>query len=126
MAYRNDMAGAADRHYRDASKLLEARCLDNSGYHFGLAAECAIKRQLSLCGVPQDDASIWTHWPDLRQLAIDAIHGRSGASLRTLLAKTGFMQEWNIRMRYAPTGSVTDTQVARWKEHANDAIGLLI
>lgn len=36
------------------------------------------------------------------------------------------MQYWEIVMRYAQTGSISEAQAERWRSDANDALGLLI
>ena len=46
MAFIPDLDAAANRHYEDACTLQSAKRFDNAGYHFGLAAECAIKKKL--------------------------------------------------------------------------------
>lgn len=126
MAYKNNMGVAANRHYVDGCKLLDDKRFDNAGYHFGIAAECAIKQKMLHCGVLQDDDAIWKHWPTLRPLALVAVSGRQAASMRTLLTQSSFMQEWDIVMRYAETGSVDSARASRWKTDADRACGLLL
>jgi hypothetical protein len=55
MEYTYDLPAAAERHYQDCCKLLENSRLDNAGYHFGLAAECAVKQGLANAGVTASD-----------------------------------------------------------------------
>jgi hypothetical protein len=126
MAYTTDMQVAAHRHYADGCKLLSHKCFDNAGYHFGLAAECAIKQKLVYCGLLTDDEAFWKHWPTLKGHALLAVVGRQAAPARTLLQRGSFMQHWDIVMRYAQNGSVDEEQANRWKADANDALGLLI
>ena len=126
MAYLIDMSDAAERHYRDGRKLLVDNCVDNAGYHFGLAAECAIKSILQNAGVRDDDSAMWQHFPDLKPTALQSIHGRSAAPVRQLLERDNFMQRWTISMRYAKTGSIDRLTAERWRDHADEAIGLLI
>ena len=126
MAYLTDMSDAAKRHYRDGHKLLVNNCVDNAGYHFGLAAECAIKSILQSAGVRDDDSAMWQHFPDLKPTALQSIHGRSAAPIRRLLERDNFMQRWAISMRYAETGSIERSTAERWRDQADEAIGLLI
>lgn len=126
MAYLTDMNNAAERHYRDGCKLLVDNCVDNAGYHFGLAAECAIKSVLQSAGVRDDDSAMWQHFPDLKPMALQSIHGRSAAPIRRLLERDNFMQRWAISMRYAETGSIKRSTAERWRDQADEAIGLLI
>lgn len=126
MAYEKNMELAARRHYDDGCSLLNLKRYDNAGYHFGFAAECAVKHKLLESGVSEGDDSIWKHWPTLRSLALLAISGRSADPLRKLLQPASFMQEWDTDMRYAENGSVTLARANKWRDDANDACGLLI
>lgn len=124
MAYDHDLSAAADRHYQDGCKLLDHARLDNAGYHFGLAAECAIKQALTDRGITTDDPAFWEHFPAIKASAVQALRGRSAASVRKLLERDNFMQRWDIRMRYAATGAVERAWVERWRDQANEALGL--
>jgi hypothetical protein len=120
------MRAAGRRHYADGVKLFDDRRFDNAGYHFGFAAECAVKQRLLECGVQQGDDSVWKHWPSLRPLALLAIHSRSAADLRRVLRAPNFMAEWDVTMRYASNAAVDETRAQRWKDDANSALGLLL
>ncbi|MBK6716723.1 MAG: hypothetical protein IPG57_16990 [Burkholderiales bacterium] len=127
MAYQTEMNGAAYRHFHDAQKLKDEHRMDNAAYHFGLAAECAVKHQLiAQHKVQTDHGAIWTHWPELRLQALDALHGRRAAPLRTMMQRDNYLQHWDIKMRYAATGSITTAQLERWRENADEAMGLLL
>jgi hypothetical protein len=126
MAYTKNMSVAARRHFDDGAKLLDGKSFDNAGYHFGFAAECAIKHKLLECGVWQDEKAFWVHWPDLKQSALLAIQGRQAQSMRSLLQRGNFMQNWAIVMRYADNASISQVQAERWRNDANEALGLLI
>jgi hypothetical protein len=126
MAYAKNMSAAAHRHYLDACKLQDAKRFDNAGYHFGFAAECAVKQKLIEAGVLQGDDAIWSHWPDLKRFALMAISGRQAAPIRSLLDNGNFMQYWDIVMRYAENASVNEAQAQRWREQANSALGMLV
>jgi len=122
------MEQAANRHYEDGRTLFDKGRFDNAGYHFGLAAECAIKRKLLACGVFTSDAAIWAHWPDLRNLACQAMSGRQTAPVMALLNRRSpqYMHRWVISMRYSANGEVDKRSAERWRDDANEAIGLLL
>lgn len=126
MAYEPNMAVAANRHYEDGRGLVERKRFDNAGYHYGLAAECAIKGKLLDLGVPENDNAIWKHWPELKTLALLSISGRRAAALRALLSDGRFMQGWEVKMRYSDNGKVSQKLVDGWENDANRAIGLLL
>lgn len=126
MAYVTDMRAAGRRHYADGVKLFEDRRFDNAGYHFGFAAECAVKQRLLDCGVQHEDDAVWKHWPSLRALALLAIRSRSAADLRRVLIAPNFMAEWDVTMRYAGNAAIDEPRAKRWKDHANQALGLLL
>jgi len=126
LAYPQDMSAAAGRHYADGAMLLGNRKFDNAGYHFGLAAECAIKKLLRDCGVPTDDKAIWMHWPHLKTLGRLAVSGRQAGPVRELLERGNFMQHWDVVMRYSSNSQVDQARATRWQEDANEAMGLLI
>jgi len=106
MAYDVHLEQSAKRHYDDGVLLMDNRRFDAAGYHFGFAAECAIKHLMRETGVMTNDRAIWEHFPDLRILALQSISGRTAGPLRTLLERKNFMQFWDVRMRYAPNGSI--------------------
>lgn len=126
MAYAIDLEKSASRHYDDGCTLFDSKRFDNAGYHFGLAAECAIKQQLQNCGVSVGDAAMWEHFPEMRNLALQALSGRAAAPLMTLLGRDSFMQFWHVKMRYAPNGAIAQDRAERRRKDANLAIGLLL
>jgi hypothetical protein len=126
MVYPQSMTVAANRHYRDGLRLMESKCFDNAGYHFGLAGECAIKQKLLDCGCRTDEPAYWKHLPDLRMLACQSLSGRKAGPIRALLEQSSFLQHWDISMRYSIDGEVAEKQAGRWRDDANEAIGLLL
>ena len=126
MAYVKDIREAANRHYCDGKTLQSNQRYDGAGYHYGFAAECAIKQQLIDLGVVHNDAAIWAHFPSLRELAMTAIQSRQGGATYKLLNQANFMQEWDTDMRYAKTASVTPKRVEEWRKNADCALGLLL
>ena len=107
MAYQTEMNGAAYRHFHDAQKLKDEQLIAQHK-------------------VQTDHGAIWTHWPELRLQALDALHGRRAAPLRTMMQRDNYLQHWDIKMRYAATGSITTAQLERWRENADEAMGLLL
>lgn len=126
MARKINMEQAANRHYFDGTVLMAQRRFDNAGYHFGLAAECAVKRALQDVGVRGDDEAIWRHFPDITPSAIQAIEGRRAAPLRTLLETSAFMRSWHVAIRYSQNGTIDEVTATAWRNDANTAIGLII
>jgi hypothetical protein len=99
---------------------------DNAGYHFGLAAECALKELLIRCGIPMGNPVIRKlHFPELREAALQAIEGRGGTRIKQLIGSPSFLQGWAIGMRYARNGSVSEKRADRWRKSANQAISEL-
>lgn len=125
MAYDLELEQAAIRHYQDGAALKDRKRFDNAGYHFGFAAECAVKRKLQTLGVSGGEAVQWAHFPEMRQLALQTLSGRSAAQLRVMLEHDNFMQGWSVKMRYSCNESIDEKTVDRWRDNANDAIGLL-
>lgn len=126
MAYDLNLYGAALRHFEDGAALSEKKRFDNAGYHFGFAAECAVKCNLKMLGVRDDEKVQWTHLPEMKLLALQTLSGRSAATLRTVLERGNFMQQWDVRMRYASSGTIDEDTVKRWRDHANEVIGCLL
>jgi len=85
-----------------------------------------VKGSLLRSGVPRADAAIARlHFPQLSEAAIQSLSGRRATGLLKVLKRKSFMQGWDIRMRYASTGSVRQEQAERWRDDANAAIGEL-
>ncbi|MCP4700852.1 MAG: HEPN domain-containing protein [Gammaproteobacteria bacterium] len=125
MAYSANLREAANRHYQDACKLFKNKRFDNAGYHFGIAAECAIKQKLQETGVRRGNEAMWEHFPYVRNTALQAVSGRSPALLRNLLESNAFLQGWNIKMRYAGNGAIDSKMANRWRDDANKSLSLL-
>lgn len=126
MAYIKDMGQAGNRHFCDGKTLEKCQRYDGAGYHYGFAAECAIKQLLINLGVAHDDPAIWGHFPKLRELAICAIKSRQGMAAYNLLDQASFMQEWDTDMRYSKTASITADRAKKWCKNAECALGLLL
>lgn len=130
---------AAHRHLRVAETLRAAGELDDAGYHFGFAGECAVKHALRASGVENALAGrqpnpMRSHFPTLRQAIAEArsliqLHatGRLAGPIAAIVLAPGFADRfarWDIRIRYADTGCtpVAEADCARW--HA-DAVALV-
>ena len=122
--YAWDGPSAAHRHYEDAVSLEGSRRFDNAGYHFGLAAESALKELLLRAGVPPNHEALWKHFPELRDLAAQAVRGRGSAPLLRLI-DAGGLPDWEIKMRYAKTGSVRTDRLKQWRDKAREALAAL-
>lgn len=126
MAYNIDLESSAKRHFEDGRKLEDHKRYDNAGYHYGFAAECAVKQCLRNAKVRDDEDAIWAHFPALKSLALLALTERRGAGLRKMLSRPSFMQSWDVRMRYSGNGSVAMPEVTKWRQDADEALGLLV
>jgi|SRR5260370_948533 len=88
MPYQINLASSAKRHWHDGQELLNARRAHAAGYHFGFAAECAIKTVLYKYNIPRGDDRrddpYWAHFPELRTLLIRDGRGRLSQKLYSL------------------------------------------
>jgi hypothetical protein len=125
MAYRIDLPAAARRHWHDGCQLLQARRAQAAGYHFGYAAECAVKSVLYKHNIPRRNDPYWAHFPDLRTLLIRDGKGRLSQRLYNLISQSSFMQEWDTDIRYATDGSVDEPRATRWRDQADAIFGLI-
>jgi hypothetical protein len=115
---------AALRHYNDAEHLAKSQRFDNAGHLVGFAAECAIKYAFE---VIEQEASPRLHLPELVNVVLKRIHGRScrQSPLRDLLVKTryGFFHTWRVNARYYNDGYVDSKTYQSWKDLAMRSIG---
>jgi hypothetical protein len=123
MAFTVDLTAAANRHLQAATTLLDSR-RDVAGYLFGIAAECAVKRLMALAGIRLNEA-FYQHFPELRTLLRDFMSGRSAKVLARFINDDGFMNNWDIKMRYAPATQVRHEWVERWALQARDVVGAM-
>jgi hypothetical protein len=129
MTYEVDFAASARRHWTDADKLLELKRIQNAGYHYGFAAECALKSVMRDHGIPHSEDRrsdpFWAHFPDLRTLLIRDGKGRLPQRLYNLIAHGSFLQFWHTDMRYAKDHSVEEARVSQWRDQADKIFGLV-
>lgn len=133
MAYARNMRAATNRHYSDADLLFNHDQFDNAGYHYGFSAECALKGAMERVGIAFESIKIdgrdayYVHFPELKRIPT-IFAGRLSQKIAATLEKAQFLQEWHIRMRYAPTGSVSKGRCELWrdqvKEFNNSCMGL--
>ncbi|WP_147441947.1 hypothetical protein [Corallococcus exercitus] len=125
MAYEADMAVAARRLLEAARKLKSAERPDVAAYLFGLAAECALKEVARSMPETRNKDILYAHFPELRILLRDAMQGRRAQSLRRLVENDGFLNEWEIKIRYAKADDIRSKPIQRWEEHAVAAVRLM-
>jgi hypothetical protein len=125
MAYTTDMPAAAQRLLEAAQKLSSGGRHDVAPYLFGLAAECALKAVAQ--GIPEArrDDVLYAHFPLLRTLLRDVLRGRRAQPLLRLVEDNAFLNEWEIRIRYACAEDLRDKPVVSWGEQAVKAINLM-
>ena len=130
MAYNIDLAASAKRHWQDGKILFAARRWQAAGYHFGFAAECALKLVFFKHGIPRSenrrDDPYWAHFPELRTLLIRDGKGRLTQKLYDQIAHGSFMQDWNTDMRYAPDGAVVEARAIIWRDRADALFGHIL
>ena len=111
---------ATRRHWRSAEKLYK--------YHFGFAAECAVKHALDrrfLVG-PAPYAHFAEGEPnDLRAMALRRLQGRRAVSLVAVLRNDQFLKNWHISMRYAVDGTVDEARCAAWRRNAQGVMAAI-
>ena len=128
MAYSLDLRNSAERHFRAAEKLNDPAhrpaTPDVAGYLYGVAAECALKQIMRESGIrplpaeERRDDPYFAHFPTLKTMLRDNIHGRRAGELRRFAEDDALMSEWDTAMRYAPGKEITERRVGRWREHA--------
>jgi hypothetical protein len=127
MAYTTNLADAARRHLEAADCLHDCeppcRRRDIAGYLYGLAAECALKEIMRRSHHWREPERL--HFPELKSALLETLRGRHAGVLRTLAEDTGFMNEWDIAMRYAPRADIPDRLVGTWRAHARKVLSIM-
>lgn len=131
MAYTEDLRDAARRHQHAGVALQggdrphEARQhAAVAGYLYGLAAECALKALMRSSGMwpraPSEraDDPFYAHFPTLKTLLRDSVHGRLAERLRAHAVDGGLFRDWDIAMRYAPGREIPPERVESWRGQA--------
>jgi hypothetical protein len=127
MAYEPDMPAAARRLLEAARKQMDpgVRGRDVAAYLFGLATECALKAMAQSIPEARRDDVFYAHFPDLRARLRDVLKGRRAQDLRRLVANDAFLNQWDIKIRYARSEDIRDKPVEDWQKHAADAVTLM-
>lgn len=124
MAYRRELPAAAQKHLKDANLLHEAQRYDHAGYHYGMAAECALKGAFVKLGqreIAEDSGAYYKHFPELKASA-SALAGRLSHRISTILNRKNFMQDWHFSIRYAADRSVDRVKCEQWREQAGEFV----
>lgn len=127
MAYAHDMPAAAHRLLDAGTKLQLAQHgrRDVAGYLFGLAAECAVKAMAERFPELRRDDVFYAHFPELRTLVLDFVQGRSAQPLVRLLEHDRFMNEWDVKIRYARKDHLASKPIDSWQDQAAQAVNLM-
>jgi hypothetical protein len=125
MPYAKNMRSATARHFRDAEFLFEGSKFDNAGYHYGFSAECALKGAMERVGITFNEIELdgrnayYVHFPDLKRIPVRHA-GRLSQKIATILTRTQFLDEWNIRMRYSADSAVPQERCKLWREQVRE------
>lgn len=125
MAYNIDMIGAARRHLDAADKLARDCREDVAGYLYGIAAECAVKAMAQKLPCARQKVILMAHFPELRTLLREALTGRTAMPLQRILENDAYLNEWEIRVRYAPSTEVRKKPLDRWAEQARQTVNMM-
>lgn len=130
MGFTHNLPEAARRHLQAADLLFAdpGHRRDVAGYLYGIAAECAIKQMMIPLPLPPqyDKQYIFhTHFPDLRTLLRDALGKRRGIPLVAFINNDAFMNNWNVKMRYADADQILPQWITAWQRDARDAVNAM-
>lgn len=112
-----DFRDAARRHWKDACLLDEEQRQENADYHYGFAAECALKKALQTMRYFSEDEHrkhINVLWDKMQATAFQ----RAYPGLRCLLAGSNRFADWNVEQRYHADGAISDAAVRTHREYA--------
>jgi hypothetical protein len=128
MTYCIDMVSAARRHLEAADELAQGKRQDVAGYLYGIAAECALKAMMCNAGFrpvtneKQKKDPFFAHFPELRTILRDRIHGRGATPLVRLVQNDGFMNNWSTQMRYSHGKDIQKKWIENWAKDARQAV----
>lgn len=128
MTFPGNLPAAARRHLQAAEELEPGHRRDVAGYLYGIAAECAIKQMITRLALPREvnkKELLFAHFPELRILLRDALQGRRGAALWTVIMHDRFLHNWHVRMRYADAREILDAWVDDWRRQAKDVVNAM-
>lgn len=125
MAYSINLKLAAERHFAAAETLHSSPRKDVAGYLYGLAAECAVKELMRRSGIFPASTDLtkkhdpyFAHFPELKTCLTNRLQGRNSMILHRIVSEQSFMQNWDIKMRYAPAKDINPKDVDRWRRQA--------
>jgi hypothetical protein len=129
MDYKIDLGASAKRHFTDGDSLLRAKSPQHAGYHYGFAAECALKSVLYKHHLPRREDRrrdpFWAHFPSLRTLLLTDGKGRFPGKLYNIVAHGAFMQNWDTDIRYAANKSIDAETADAWRKQADELFGAI-
>jgi hypothetical protein len=125
MAYSVDMRAAAYRHLEAADKLMLTGRADVAAYLHGIAAECAVKAMAATLPCARQEVILKAHFPALRTLLRDALKGRAAQPLLRILTSDAYLNEWEIRVRYAASSEIRRKPLADWAKQARQTVSTM-
>ncbi|XXF77157.1 HEPN domain-containing protein [Myxococcaceae bacterium GXIMD 01537] len=125
MAFTPNMTAAARRNLEAADALAEGARRDVAGYLYGIAAECAIKAMMANVPLTRRDDAFFAHFPELRTLLRDSIQGRSAKPLAAFINDDRFLNNWDVKMRYADARQILERWVVEWRDQARRAVSAM-
>ena len=119
-----DFFDAHGRHWADAESLFAEGRLANADHHYGIAAECGLKRLMLHFGMTMNQANDSPNQRDDRK-HVDGIWSRFEAyrsghdqGVGYALSSENPFHDWHVAQRYVNQSSFTQTRV---KPHQNGA-----
>lgn len=125
MAYTHNLPQAASRNLEAADTLAKGSRRDVAGYLYGIAAECAVKAMVEDVPMLRRDEIFYAHFPELRTLLRDALKGRTAKPLSAFIEDDAFLNNWNVKMRYADARQILGTWVDTWAVQARRAVNAM-
>ena len=118
---------AAVRHWKDAQLLERENCVENADHHFGVAAECAVKKVLvafpafSTAGVLEK--AYKTHINALwGQVGHQSLH-KTYPKLYALIKAANPFSDWDVNQRYLADGGISKAAMELHKQSARRVLG---
>jgi hypothetical protein len=135
MGYQIELVNSARRHFRAAEELhctssagAQPGCRAVAGYLYGLAGELAVKAMMISSGIvpsegaPRREDPFYAHFPTLKHHLKDVLRGRRAQELRRVSEDDSLFQNWDTKMRYAPTQDIEERWVSAWRSSAKDLV----
>jgi hypothetical protein len=135
LGYTQNLAKAAKRHllagqvlYANNTAGKQPSCKAVAGYLFGISGELAIKEMMRSSGMKplseqeRRNDPFYAHFPELKSLLRDNVHGRLAGLLRKYAEDSSLFQYWETNMRYAPTDEIRASWIIKWLASANKLV----